>query len=132
MTDPKVDASGEPSGGAPGGEVSVDELLRRLEEAQRLLISERNRRAFERAAAKAGIRSDRVDAAAKLAQIDSIAEELDQDRAFELARRIAAEYPEFVEGASPLSTDQGAPSGAKSRAKAAGDALEMLKLLRRG
>ncbi len=107
------------------------ELVERVERAEQLLIQERNRRVFERAAEKSGIRSDRLDAAAKLAGIDAADETLDDNTALKIAQKILAEYPEFSQKRSPLTTDQGVPSDRKSRAVASGDALALLRAMRR-
>ena len=109
-----------------------EELLERLERAEQLLLSERNRRLFERAAERAGIRPDRVEAAAKLAGVETITDPIDDEMARKLAEKILAEYPEFSQRRNPLTTDQGVPSGSRGRAAATGDALEMLRILRRG
>ena len=115
-------------------EVSVDELeeLREsLAEARLLLVQERNRRLFQRAAEKTGIRYDRIDAAMKLAEIDALTETIDDDEAKKIAEKILAGYPEFAQKQSPLSTDQGVPGNRKSRTSSSGNALELLKILRR-
>ncbi len=107
------------------------ELVERVERAEQLLILERNRRIFERAAEKAGIRSDRLDAAAKLAGIEAADETLDDSAAAKIAGKIIAEYPEFSQKRNPLTTDQGVPGDRKGRAAASGDALELLRAMRR-
>jgi len=110
----------------------LTELEKRLDRAEQLLIQERNRRVFERALSHAGFRTDRIEAAYKLAGLDSSNELIDEKRASEIAERILADFPEFGAKAKLLSTDQSAPGGVKSRAAASGDALSLLKAMRRG
>ncbi|RKZ28410.1 hypothetical protein DRQ26_01160 [bacterium] len=111
-----------------GGE-DLDEIRRSLEEARLLLVRERNIRIFERAAEKAGIRRDRIDAAVKLTGIDVSDETMEETQAEKIAREIAAQYPEFTQNKNPVDVDNGAPGVRLSRAAASGDALEMLKML---
>lgn len=110
-------------------EKSIDEIYEKLLNAEMLLIQERNRRIFERALENVGVRSDRLDAAWKLAETDMSRDSLDEKTAKELAQKILANYPEFAEKRKLLSTDQAAPS--KGRAASSGDALEMLREMRR-
>jgi len=135
MNDEILTESGDVAGSAESHgneELAPDELAElkeRLAQAQRLLIQERNRRVFQRASEAAGIRDDRLEAAWKLAELDAAGEPIDEDAAAEIARKILAGYPEFSKTRAPLATDEGVPS--KGRAKASGDALELLRMLRK-
>jgi len=106
-----------------------EDIQQRLETVERLLVQERNRRVFERAAEKSGVRYDRIDAAMKLAGIDEIEKTLKDEDAEKIVKRIVSEYPEFAKKQNPLDVDNGAPGVRLSRAAASGDALEMLKML---
>ena len=108
-----------------------EDIQQRLETVERLLVQERNRRVFERAAEKSGVRYDRIDAAMKLAGIDEIEKTLEDEDAEKIVKRIVSEYPEFAKKQNPLDVDNGAPGVRLSRAAASGDALEMLKMLRK-
>ena len=112
---------------------SPDELTslkEELEKAKKLLVSERNRRMFERLALKSNIRADRVDAAWRLSGFEQVAETLDEETVKMELNKIAANYPEFVSTGSPIQTDQSAPR--KSTPTLTNDPLEMLKALREG
>ncbi|MCD6417558.1 hypothetical protein J7M00_02090 [bacterium] len=108
-----------------------EDIQQRLETVERLLVQERNRRVFERAAEKSGVRYDRIDAAMKLAGIDEIEKTLKDEDAEKIVKRIVSEYPEFAKKQNPLDVDNGAPGVRLSRVAASGDALEMLKMLRK-
>ena len=110
---------------------SAEELLLRLEQAEKVLIQERNFRAFEKALEKAGIRRDRFEAAWKLAGLEVYAQPVDDKTASELAENILANYPEFGQISKPLSTDQSALTERTSRFLAASDALELLRSMRK-
>ena len=110
----------------------IDELREKLEQAQQMLIREKNRQVFARASQKAGIRQDRIEAAMKLSGVDSITDSIDDATARELAEKILANYPEFSDERSPLETDQGLPGTSRTRAKMSGDPLEILRILRKG
>jgi len=110
----------------------IEQLRKEVEQAQQMLIREKNRRVFERASEQAGIRSNRIQAAMKLAAIDSISEPLDDRKAQEFAEKILANYPEFSQTRSPIETDQGLPGTSRARAKMSGNPLEILRILRKG
>ena len=127
----QIDSDTEIESEIENPEDEITELRNRLERAELLIIKEHNRLIFERAAKKAGIRLDRIDAACKLSGIESSVEEINEESAFKIAGKIVANYPEFSNKRMPLTTDQNVlVDSRKSRAAASGDALMLLKALR--
>ena len=75
---------------------SPDELTslkEELEKAKKLLVSERNRRMFERLALRSNIRADRVDAAWRLSGFEQVAETLDEETVKKGAKQNRCQLP---------------------------------------